>query len=84
MPGISWPLVEITLPSLGIKSTGPLLITHWGLSGPAILKLSAFGAVALHDIDYKFEMEVNYAYPLSANELKEELIVAKEKIKINL
>ncbi|MGB2734851.1 MAG: NAD(P)/FAD-dependent oxidoreductase [Saprospiraceae bacterium] len=84
LPGISWPLVEITLPSLGIKSTGPLLITHWGLSGPAILKLSAFGAVAFHDIDYKFEMEVNYAYPLSANELKESLLSLKEKNKNKL
>jgi predicted Rossmann fold flavoprotein len=39
---------------------GPLLITHWGLSGPAVLKLSAFGAKALHDNDYQAELLINF------------------------
>ncbi|MBC30700.1 MAG: aminoacetone oxidase family FAD-binding enzyme [Muricauda sp.] len=41
-------------------SEGPLLITHWGLSGPAILKLSAWGANLLHDLQYDFRVEVNW------------------------
>ncbi|MCR9226221.1 MAG: NAD(P)/FAD-dependent oxidoreductase [Flavobacteriaceae bacterium] len=41
-------------------SDGPLLITHWGLSGPAILKLSAWGANILHDYNYSFRIKVNW------------------------
>lgn len=41
-------------------SSGPLLITHWGMSGPAILKLSAWGARVLYDLHYVFKIEVNW------------------------
>ena len=41
-------------------SEGPLLITHWGMSGPAILKLSAWGARILHDYQYRFWIHVNW------------------------
>ncbi len=44
-----------------LKSQGPLLITHWGMSGPAILKLSAFGARILQNLGYKFKIQVNWA-----------------------
>ena len=43
------------------KSEGPLLITHWGMSGPAIMKLSAFGARLLSEIGYEFNIRVNWA-----------------------
>ena len=43
-----------------LESEGPLLITHWGMSGPAILKLSAWGALQLHDLDYQFKIKVNW------------------------
>ncbi|WP_394750346.1 BaiN/RdsA family NAD(P)/FAD-dependent oxidoreductase [Spongiimicrobium salis] len=43
-----------------LTSEGPLLITHWGMSGPAILKLSAWGARILHDCDYMFKATVNW------------------------
>ncbi len=39
---------------------GPLLITHWGMSGPAILKLSAWGARILHEYNYRFKIRVNW------------------------
>jgi predicted Rossmann fold flavoprotein len=42
------------------SSSGAALITHWGLSGPAILKLSAWGAIALHQANYEFEVIVNW------------------------
>ena len=44
-----------------LKERGPLLVTHWGLSGPAILKLSAWGARRLHDCGYQFTLRVNWA-----------------------
>ncbi|MBR9853250.1 MAG: NAD(P)/FAD-dependent oxidoreductase [Algicola sp.] len=43
-----------------LYAEGPVLITHWGLSGPAILKLSAWGANILHDYDYSFRIKVNW------------------------
>jgi len=43
-----------------IKATGPLLITHWGMSGPAILKLSSFGARLLSEMAYRFKIQVNW------------------------
>jgi predicted Rossmann fold flavoprotein len=43
-----------------LESEGPLLITHWGMSGPAILKLSAWGARFLEPLSYKFEIQVNW------------------------
>lgn len=43
-----------------LESEGPLLITHWGLSGPAILKLSAWGAIDLYHLNYHFKIKVNW------------------------
>jgi predicted Rossmann fold flavoprotein len=59
LPGIA---TQVSVKVLGTKleSTGPLLITHWGMSGPAILKLSAWGARILHDKNYQFTIEVNW------------------------
>jgi predicted Rossmann fold flavoprotein len=44
-----------------LKERGPVLVTHWGLSGPGILKLSAWGARTLSDCGYKFTLRVNWA-----------------------
>ena len=43
-----------------LEASGPLLITHWGMSGPAVLKLSAFGARILADKSYQYNVEVNW------------------------
>lgn len=51
-----------------LKSDGPLLITHWGMSGPSILKLSAFGARVLNEMNYDFTLQVNWVDELN-NEL---------------
>lgn len=45
-----------------LESEGPLLITHWGLSGPAVLKLSAWGALELSKLNYQFKIKVNWLY----------------------
>lgn len=56
-----------------LKSTGPLLITHWGMSGPAILKLSSFGARTLNDLGYRFKALVNWTGDKSEQEIREVL-----------
>lgn len=51
----------VSIQGTKLKSTGPLLITHWGMSGPAVLKLSSFGARLLNQKDYIFNIQVNWA-----------------------
>jgi predicted Rossmann fold flavoprotein len=58
--GISVPLAEVKVEGSKLSSTGPLLITHWGMSGPAILKLSAWGARELATLQYKFAIRINW------------------------
>jgi len=66
--------VIATIPGTKLKSDGPLLITHWGMSGPAILKLSAFGARILHDHNYSFQVCINWT-----NQVNEDLTRKKVK-----
>jgi predicted Rossmann fold flavoprotein len=56
-----------------LKAQGPLLITHWGMSGPAILKLSAFGARILSDLGYEFNVQVNWVGEINNNLVLTEL-----------
>lgn len=58
LPGVS--VVDAEVRAGKITTRGPLLITHWGLSGPAILKASAWGAREFSEIDYKLELRVNW------------------------
>ncbi|MEO8774186.1 MAG: NAD(P)/FAD-dependent oxidoreductase [Gelidibacter sp.] len=60
IPGVVAQNVEVKVVGTDLFSEGPLLITHVGMSAPAILKLSAFGAIELANRDYKFEIEVNF------------------------
>lgn len=60
IPGVVALNVEVNVLGTDLWSEGPLLITHWGMSAPSILKLSAFGALELAKRDYKFEIEVNF------------------------
>ncbi len=60
-----------------LSSEGPLLITHWGMSGPAILKLSAWGAIELNSYNYDFEIIINWLQQYSQQEIVEELKVLK-------
>jgi predicted Rossmann fold flavoprotein len=73
LAGVSVPDVEARITGSKLRELGPLLITHWGLSGPAILKLSAWGARELHARDYKFGLELNWLPQLSAENLAREL-----------
>jgi predicted Rossmann fold flavoprotein len=73
--GVSVQNALVNVQGTKLKSDGPLLITHWGMSGPAILKLSAFGARILSKVAYTFKAQVNWAgepnSELVTNKLKE-------------
>lgn len=58
--GISVPNAIVQLPEFNLQYQGPTLITHWGISGPAVLKLSAFGAVELFHANYTTKVRVNW------------------------
>jgi predicted Rossmann fold flavoprotein len=58
--GISVPAVHIKIKNTRLESQGPLLITHWGFSGPAVLKLSALGARILNEMNYQFTISINW------------------------
>jgi predicted Rossmann fold flavoprotein len=58
--GVSVDNVSVRIAGTKLKTEGALLITHWGMSGPAILKLSAWGARTLKDYDYNFTIQVNW------------------------
>jgi predicted Rossmann fold flavoprotein len=60
LAGVSVPEVEVCVPGTTLREHGPLLFTHWGLSGPAILRLSAWGARELHSMDYNFRLRINW------------------------
>ena len=60
LAGTSFEMAETSIPKLKTEESGPLLITHWGLSGPAILKISAWEAINLAKVKYNFEIQVNF------------------------
>jgi predicted Rossmann fold flavoprotein len=70
---------QVNIQDTKLKSDGPLLITHWGMSGPAILKLSAFGARILADLNYQFKVQVNWVNEKNSNIVLEELQQLKKE-----
>jgi len=84
--GVSVAKVGVRLQGSKLQSEGPLLITHWGLSGPAILKLSAFGARELADKNYRFHFQVNWLGALKEHELRatlDDLLAEVKKRKVS-
>lgn len=79
LPGVSVPDAEIKVDGSKLKSSGPLLITHWGMSGPGILKLSAWGARELYNFNYKFDLIINWLPGFNAERLKEKLAEIKNQ-----
>jgi predicted Rossmann fold flavoprotein len=67
LPGVS-AIVSVKVKDTKLTSTGPLLITHWGMSGPSILKLSAWGARILSEKNYQFTIFVNWLNDIDADE----------------
>ncbi len=75
--GVSIAMVSLKVKGSTLKANGPLLITHWGLSGPAILRLSAWGARELFDKSYQFDLIVNWTNDYVFDEVLEELMQNK-------
>jgi predicted Rossmann fold flavoprotein len=69
LAGISVESVEASVPETKLRERGALLLTHWGLSGPAILRLSAWGARVLHEKNYQFKLQINWLPHLSEEKL---------------
>lgn len=95
LAGVSVPNATVKLkPELGVTSginlssngsskleqSGPLLVTHWGLSGPAVLKLSAWGARTLHEHHYKATLTVNWLPQAKPEALRAELMKVKTQL----
>ena len=62
-----------------LQQTGPLLITHWGLSGPAVLKLSAWGARVLHESHYRARLLINWLPNLHQEQVREKVLAVKDE-----
>jgi len=78
LPGVS-ALATVKVKDTKLTSSGPLLITHWGMSGPAILKLSAWGARILHDKNYQFTIFVNWLNDVDTNDAAQLLKELKQE-----
>ncbi len=82
LAGVSVNPVQIRLSVPGkpqLEQTGPLLITHWGLSGPCVLKLSAWGARTFHESRYKGTVTINWLPDFNQDQLRKELIVVRQE-----
>ncbi|HMO04365.1 MAG TPA: NAD(P)/FAD-dependent oxidoreductase [Kiritimatiellia bacterium] len=77
LAGISVPEAVVSVPDINLSQRGPLLITHWGLSGPAILKLSAWGAARLADLDYRFTLRVQWVPGANEQQVREQIQQAR-------
>lgn len=73
LPGVSVPDVQATAQGTKLRERGPMLITHNGVSGPAILRLSAWGARELHGLDYNFTLRVNWLPDLTEEAIRAQM-----------
>lgn len=79
LAGISVSHVHVKIAEINLEQSGPLLLTHWGFSGPAILKLSAWGARELHALDYQATMVINWLPAYSEDQLRQQLNLFKQE-----
>jgi predicted Rossmann fold flavoprotein len=84
--GISVPHATVRIAGTKFSEVGPVLITHWGLSGPAVIKLSAWAAEYLHDVNYNFTALVNWTGSIQEEQLRTQFLEMKAqrgKLKIH-
>jgi predicted Rossmann fold flavoprotein len=77
LEGICALATETSVRGTRLAASGPVLVTHWGLSGPGILKLSAWGARELSDLGYTFTLAINWAAPRSVDQVRSDLEAQK-------
>jgi predicted Rossmann fold flavoprotein len=70
LSGLSVDHAAVAARGTKLQAGGPLLVTHWGLSGPAILRLSAWGARELHAADYQFTLALNWVAPRTLDQTR--------------
>jgi predicted Rossmann fold flavoprotein len=76
--GVAVPHAEVRIATTKFSNTGPVLITHWGLSGPAVIRLSAWAAAYLHEQNYQFTALVNWTGTMTEEALRETLLNHKQ------
>lgn len=79
LAGVSVETVNLQLPGAKLSQIGPLLITHWGMSGPAVLKLSAWGARFLRECRYQTPLIVDWLPSSNMEQLRDLLSETKGK-----
>lgn len=77
LAGVSVPDALVQIEDTRLHQRGPVLITHWGLSGPAILKLSAWGARVLHDRQYQSDLRITWLPDQKDDQLRQRLLAIK-------
>lgn len=77
LAGISVADVQASVVGTTLTQRGPILITHWGMSGPVILKLSAWGAPQLADMDYQFTVRIRWAPDMNEQMLREQIAACR-------
>lgn len=78
--GVSVEHVKLKIPGIKAEQEGPLLITHWGLSGPAVLKLSAWAARELRQAEYRFTIQVNWLPGLHEQALRASFLEFRQQL----
>jgi predicted Rossmann fold flavoprotein len=76
--GVAVSHAEVRIATTKFSNTGPVLITHWGLSGPAVIRLSAWAAAYLHEQNYQFTALVNWTGTMTEDTLRETLVTHKQ------
>jgi len=79
LAGLAVAEAEVNVVGTSLREKGPVLFTHWGLSGPAILRLSAWGARELEERDYQFVVKIHWLPGRTAEALLEEFQVLRQK-----
>ncbi len=79
LQGLSLPQVQVSYPPAKLQQSGPIVFTHWGLSGPGILKLSAWGARVFSELDYQCELNVNWYGGAKPDKIRAALENAKQQ-----
>lgn len=80
LAGVAVKIAQVRLPDAKLTQTGPVLITHWGLSGPAVLKLSAWGARFLHDCRYQTPLVINWLPEYKVEVLRDQMQAVRSQL----
>jgi len=79
LSGVSVQDTKVQIMGTRLEWRGPLLITHWGFSGPSVLKLSAWGARVIAERNYRFTCRINWVPQHSESEIRDSLLQEKQK-----